>query len=229
VPRYLDDGNWVPLHKAGVKALPHDRPYSEVEAMFSLSVDLDNGRRQSVRSYARIWRWSRGKVERFLKFASHDTFSERATNEATDGPEKFTYVKPLRRKASHQQDQRRATANDPDPDTKKALRKKKKRKPWNGLGKDLDRLLACDEYIQHLAQNPVLGQWSFAEIRAWCRLMVDKANVKRAQRRETPISMPIALIAGCAARVKPFERPAGLESAIPRELNDAAEAMGVGS
>ena len=51
-------------------------------------MDLDNGRQKSVRSYARIWRWSRGKVERFLKSALHDTFLERATDEATrDEPE----------------------------------------------------------------------------------------------------------------------------------------------
>jgi hypothetical protein len=227
VPRYLDDGNWIPLHKAGVKMLPHDRPYSEVEAMFSLSVDLDNGREPSEREYARMWRWSRGKVRRFLKSALHVIFSERTTDGTTNGPAKFMYVAPLQRQADQQQDQRRTTTNDPDPDTKKALRKKRKRKPWNGLGKDLDRLLACDEYIQHLAQNPVLGQWSFAEIRAWCRLMVDKANAKRAQRGETPISMPIALIAGCASRVRPYERPGGLETTAPSQLEEAAASMGV--
>jgi len=214
VPKHLDDGNWVPLHKAGVAKLPHHRPYSEVEAMFSLSVDLDNGRQKSVRSYARIWRWSRGKVERFLKSALHDTFLERATSDT-----------------GHQQGHRRATTNDPDPDPdpKKAVRRKRERKPWDGLGKDLDRLLACNEYIQHLAQNPVLAQWSFAEIRAWCRHMVDKANRKRAQRHEKPISVPFKLIEACVTRVKPYERPAGIESTAPLELTQAAEAMGAGS
>ena len=55
------------MDKGIVSALPRDRSYSEVEAMLSLSVDLDNDLRKSVRAYARIWRWGRDRVHRFLR------------------------------------------------------------------------------------------------------------------------------------------------------------------
>ena len=228
MPRYLDDGNWVPLHKAGVSKLPRNRPYSEVEAMFSLSCDLDNGQVKSIRSYARMWRWSPGRVQRFLKSALHLNFSEWNTRGHSNGPGKFMCVKGLRRPVEQKRTQQRTTTNDPDPDNKRPVRRKRQKKPWSGLGKDLDRLLACDAYIQHLTtDSPVLAQWSFAEIRAWARNMVDKANRKRATRHEALISMPIALIRTCTARLRPDERPQGVESAMPDEIIDAAEAMGV--
>ena len=222
----MDEGNWVPMHKAGVAKLPHDRPYSEVEAMFSLSVDRDNGREHSVRSYARMWRWSRGKVERFLKSADSMKTRERATNEATDGPDVFMHVSNLRREAGHQQGHARATTIYPDPDPKERKRKRVQ-KPWHGLGKDLDLLLACEDYVKHLAQeSPVLAQWTFSEIRVWCRSMIEKANQKRARQGKPPVTSPIHLISNCASRVGKFERPTGIESKPPLVLVDAAESMG---
>ena len=65
----MKDGNWVPISKKLIKALPDDRPYSEVEAMFSLTVDYDCGRTASVAGYSKLWQWSRKKVTRFLKNA----------------------------------------------------------------------------------------------------------------------------------------------------------------
>lgn len=57
---------WVPLHKALVRELPKDRPYTRLEAMFSLTVNYDNGDTATVQGYASLWRWSCGKVRRFL-------------------------------------------------------------------------------------------------------------------------------------------------------------------
>jgi hypothetical protein len=59
-------GNWVAIHKAFSKFLPVDRPYSKVEAMFSLSIDADNKNFVSVAGYAKLWSWSRNKVVKFL-------------------------------------------------------------------------------------------------------------------------------------------------------------------
>lgn len=58
---------WVPLDKALVRELPKERPYTRLEAMFSLTCDYDNGETATLRGYASLWRWSTGKVERFLK------------------------------------------------------------------------------------------------------------------------------------------------------------------
>jgi hypothetical protein len=63
---HISQGGWVPIDKALVSALPHDRPFTELEAMFSLAVNHDNGRRFSVSGTANLWGWSRKKVRCFL-------------------------------------------------------------------------------------------------------------------------------------------------------------------
>jgi hypothetical protein len=63
-------GNWVAIHKGLVKSLPDDRPFTELEAMFSLSVDADNGKPASVLGYSTLWGWNRNKVRKFLESIS---------------------------------------------------------------------------------------------------------------------------------------------------------------
>jgi len=63
----VSSGPWVPISKELVRELPKDRPYTRLEAMFSLTVDFDNGESATIKGYADLWRWSRGKVERFLE------------------------------------------------------------------------------------------------------------------------------------------------------------------
>lgn len=58
---------WVPLDKGLLRDLPKDRPYTRLEAMFSLSCNYDNGETATLRGYASLWGWSTGKVERFLR------------------------------------------------------------------------------------------------------------------------------------------------------------------
>lgn len=59
---------WVPLDKRWRNALPHNetRPFTELEAAFSLSLDHDGRRQVTLRGLAKLWRWSTGKVSRFL-------------------------------------------------------------------------------------------------------------------------------------------------------------------
>ncbi len=227
--RDINEGNWIPMDKRGVRKLPRDRAYSEVEAMYSLSCDLDNGFEKSVREYARMWQWSRKKVANFCKSALHVNFQEGSHSGATQEPEKFTWINNLQRRGDQVGSHSGATTKETETKTKRPAAKKRTKKPWSGRGKDLDSLLACDAYVEHLATNsPVLGQWSFAEIRAWARSMVAKTNEKRATRNEAPVSSPIALLQVCTARVRPNERPENIQSAVPPELSEIADAMGVG-
>lgn len=48
------------------KRLPKNRPYSDVEAAFSIQVDHDCGNAVTVAGYAELWQWSRHKVTDFL-------------------------------------------------------------------------------------------------------------------------------------------------------------------
>jgi hypothetical protein len=59
-------GRWVPLHTGYTRYLPKDRPFTELEAAYSVQVDHDRQNAVTIMGYAKQWRWSRGKVVRFL-------------------------------------------------------------------------------------------------------------------------------------------------------------------
>jgi hypothetical protein len=63
----MKSGNWIPLSKALVRELPTDRPFSKVEAAFSLQVDYDQDNPVTVAGYAKRWNWTRKKVMNFLE------------------------------------------------------------------------------------------------------------------------------------------------------------------
>lgn len=62
----ITQNNWVPISKALVKKLPTDRKLSEIEAMFSLTVNYDNNDPVSISGLASSWGWSRNRVSNFL-------------------------------------------------------------------------------------------------------------------------------------------------------------------
>ena len=57
---------YVALDKNLIVYLPKDRPYTELEAMFSFTCDLDNCREWSINGYSKLWGWSRNKVRYFV-------------------------------------------------------------------------------------------------------------------------------------------------------------------
>ena len=64
----MSKGNgWVPIDKSLVDILSRlNRPFSAIEAMLSLTVDIDYGKQWTYRGYAKQWQWSVGKVKRFV-------------------------------------------------------------------------------------------------------------------------------------------------------------------
>lgn len=61
-------GNWIPLDKNLAQEFKSIKgPFSMIEAMFSYSLDADNGRNGSISGYSKLWGWSRNKVRRFIK------------------------------------------------------------------------------------------------------------------------------------------------------------------
>lgn len=196
------------MDKAGVALLPRDRAYSDVEAMFSLTVDIDEGKRKSVRDYARIWRWGRDRVHRFLhRHLAEPSDSDRtpaAQESDTRAEEKFTLVAGLRRSARGESDSERprvgrrpATTTDP-----RSQRRKKNGAPWKGLTSDPERLLACDAFLDHLVKlSPELRQWDRPHVRAWARGQIRKAQGKgQRERFDTRLR-------SCARRAKRYEKP----------------------
>ncbi len=63
----MKTGNWIPIDKRLIALLPHDRPYTDIEAYISLRVDVDNKSMAPVSAYASLWGWSRSKVTAFMK------------------------------------------------------------------------------------------------------------------------------------------------------------------
>lgn len=59
-------GNWVPISKAFVSELPKDRAFTRLEAAFCIQCDHNEGRPVTITGYSNLWRWSKGKVRRFL-------------------------------------------------------------------------------------------------------------------------------------------------------------------
>ena len=62
----MRSGNWIPMSKSLIRDLPADRPFSKVEAAFSLQVDFDKNNPVTVAGYAKRWNWTRKKVMSFL-------------------------------------------------------------------------------------------------------------------------------------------------------------------
>jgi len=77
----VNKGNWIPVDKNVLKLFPTDRAYDKVEAYVSLRIDLDSGEVKGLREYARIWKWSRKKVELFFKSMGYKTGDTKETLE----------------------------------------------------------------------------------------------------------------------------------------------------
>jgi hypothetical protein len=81
------------MDKRLTAALPKKRPYTVIEAVFSVQCDADGEGIKGLREYARIWSWSVGKVRNLL---------QQATVTTTDAPKntqqtvKFRFINPLR-------------------------------------------------------------------------------------------------------------------------------------
>ncbi|MFC1580038.1 hypothetical protein ACFL4N_03920 [Thermodesulfobacteriota bacterium] len=110
-------GNWVPISKAFLKDLPHDRPYTELEAMYSLQVDYDQEQPVTISGYASLWRWSRGKVDRFLKRIDVEILYPEDTRKKQNQNGQIVIQKPDRKRTDngHKASRKRGTTKDPNP------------------------------------------------------------------------------------------------------------------
>jgi hypothetical protein len=62
----FDEGNWIALDKRVVNLLPKDRAFTHIEAMISLTVDINNDKKNTINGYSKLWEWSRNKTRRFV-------------------------------------------------------------------------------------------------------------------------------------------------------------------
>ena len=62
----MKKGNWIPLDKNLSYFLPKERPFTELEAMFSYTLDINNKRTVSISGYSKLWDWNRKKVRKLF-------------------------------------------------------------------------------------------------------------------------------------------------------------------
>ncbi|KJS33056.1 MAG: hypothetical protein VR64_03870 [Desulfatitalea sp. BRH_c12] len=62
----MKHGRWVPISKALARYLPSGRPYTKLEAAFSLQLDYDQRKPVTLSGYAALWGWSKGRVLRYF-------------------------------------------------------------------------------------------------------------------------------------------------------------------
>ena len=63
----MKHGYWIPISKAFKVDFPKDRAFSTIEAVYSLQLDYDKKKKVTITGYSKLWRWSKGKVIRFLE------------------------------------------------------------------------------------------------------------------------------------------------------------------
>jgi len=118
----MKDGGWIPLDKNLVRYMPKNRPYTELEAMFSYTKDIDEDKEKAVREYARIWSWSRTKVDNFMNKIKASKEPEESQQRASKEPE-FRFIfnnlqeQKSQKKASKEpeESQKKATTINPNP------------------------------------------------------------------------------------------------------------------
>lgn len=118
----MKSGNWIPIDKRLAYYLPLNRPYTELEAMFSYTKDVDESKEKSTREYARIWQWSRTKVDNFLTKIKASREPAESHKKASKEPDFRLIYNNLQTQESQQraskepeESQKRATTINPNP------------------------------------------------------------------------------------------------------------------
>lgn len=62
----MKHGKWMPIDTRLACFLPKDRPYTELEATYSLQLNYDQGSNATVAGLSSSWGWSRKRVQTFL-------------------------------------------------------------------------------------------------------------------------------------------------------------------
>jgi len=62
----MKDGHYIGLHTQAKYWLPRDRKYTELEAIISHTLDLNDNQSWTISGYSKLWGWSRNRVRSFL-------------------------------------------------------------------------------------------------------------------------------------------------------------------
>lgn len=58
--------SWVPMAKRAVELLPKTTNYSDLDALYCLQLDHNNGNAVTINGYVKLWKWTRKKVRIFI-------------------------------------------------------------------------------------------------------------------------------------------------------------------
>ena len=88
----MKNGNWIPLDKMLIKYLPKDRPFTVLEAYFSLRYDVAEKKNNTINGYAQLWQWDRKKVRGFVQGMMSGKAVKLGHLKDTKGPGKGTLI-----------------------------------------------------------------------------------------------------------------------------------------
>lgn len=67
----MKNGNWIPIDKKIKFWLPKTRTFTEIEALISHTLDVNDNISYSINGYSALWGWSRCKVRNFINHLRH--------------------------------------------------------------------------------------------------------------------------------------------------------------
>jgi hypothetical protein len=174
----MKSGNWIALDKRLAVFLPINRPYTMLEAMFSYTKDCDENKEKALREYARIWSWSRTKVESFVEKIKATKKPEESQKKASKEPEfRFIFnnladIKSQQKATKKpEESQQKATTINPNPNPFK--------KPLKPSSPDAIRL--AEKLADYILENNPSGAIHLqngkraATVTAWSSV-IDKLN-----------------------------------------------------
>ena len=160
---------YVPIDKNLIQELNNiSRSFTRLEAMFSYTVDRDNGKGGSINGYAGLWNWSRNKTRKFLKeirtVKGHSKDSRRTPNgHPVHFIDKALWVSKdsERTVKGHSKDSERDTTNNPNPFLNPNPILKSKEKDLKPFIETSDEVRPCEVLLPaiHFVVAQKIAEW----------------------------------------------------------------------
>jgi hypothetical protein len=127
----MKDGNWIAIDKNVRVWLPRNRKYTELEALVSYSIDINENNAGTIFGYSQLWLWSRNKVRKFIKDLNSGGFSMDSRKDS-----KWTVKNQYIHLLTEEHGQQKDTQKDTTINNNKNIRKKHIAKKTSSKGKD---------------------------------------------------------------------------------------------
>jgi len=201
----MKEGNWVAVDKKVVSFLPKKRPFTVIEALLSVSIDLDTiiykwtskgkGTEKipetpeeaiellrshiSLSAYASLWGWSRNKTRRFIKGlagSSGHVADRKGTGKGHPIRLVINNIQMVADGLGTGKGQVRDTSNDPSIPYNKSKDKGQSKRPKK-------KPLTDEQFIQYLRTNETYQSINIEREKGKCQIWCVQKGIAFTQRR----------------------------------------------